>query len=67
MSEPRKDLMRPREINHGQEVKPEGGMAHSLEKKDDGWGGKKPPFPRSELTKKTRSGMALINDHPVKA
>ena len=58
---PRKDVMKVQPIVYGEPVKSEGGMAHSLKDKGDMWGGKKPPLPRSELTKKTRSGMALVN------
>ena len=60
---PRKDVMKAQEIDYSKPAKPEGGMAHSLDKKEDIWGGKKPPLPRSVLnsTKETiRSGMALI-------
>jgi hypothetical protein len=58
---PRKDVMKAQPIDISYRPKPEGGMAHSLSK-DDGWGAKKPPVPRSELNQRTRSGMALIRE-----
>jgi len=58
---PRKDVMKAVKTEVGRIAKPEGGMAHSVDKKEDIWGGKKPPFPRSELSHKSRGGMALIN------
>lgn len=61
MPRPRKDKMKPQAIDYGVKTRPEGGMAHSAVKEDT-WGAKKPPFPRSVLnqTKETiRSGMAL--------
>ena len=63
MARPRKDLMKPKPIVIGEQVKSEGGLAHSLDKKnEEAWGGKKPPYPRSELNRtkaSVRSGMAL--------
>jgi hypothetical protein len=63
MARPRKDVMKPQPMSYGEPVKPEGGMAHSVENKGDMWGGKKPPLPRSALnsTQHTmRSGMMLV-------
>ena len=57
---PRVDLMKAKPIKLGEPVKSVGGMAHSLENKGDMWGGKKPPYPRSELTKQPHGGMTLI-------
>lgn len=59
MAKPRKDIMKPQPIDYSQPAKSEGGMAHSISKPGDIWGGKKPPLPRSELKERTRSGMAL--------
>lgn len=59
------DVMKPQEIDFSQPVRAKGGMAHSLDKKEDNWGGKVPPFPRSELNKtkeSVRSGLALIRE-----
>lgn len=61
----RKDPMKPQERDYSKPSKPEGGMAHSENKKEDIWGGKKPPYPRSEIYKNkhsVRSGMALIKE-----
>jgi len=63
MARPRKDVMKAQEIDHSHPVKSEGGMAHSVSNNEDMWGGKKPPFPRSEINKtkhSIRSGMGLI-------
>ena len=56
---PQKDVMKAQPIKLGEPVKSVGGMAHSLENKGDMWGGKKPPYPRSELTKQPHGGMTL--------
>jgi hypothetical protein len=60
MAKPRKDIMKPQAIDYSETVKSEGGMAHSISKSGDIWGGKKPPLPRSEFKPKTRSGMAIL-------
>lgn len=68
MKKPRKDLMKPKEIDHSQAPEVEGGMAHSLKKQGNAWGeGKLPPFPRSDLRTRTRSGMAFVKQQPSPA
>lgn len=57
---PRKDVMKVQEIDHSVKPKPEGGMGHNFKEHTDAWDGKKPPYPRSALLNKTRSGMAMM-------
>lgn len=53
------DPMKPVAVDLTKPVKTKGGMAHSNSKEESAWGGKIPPVPKSELVKKTRSGMGL--------
>lgn len=61
MARPRKDVMKAQEIVPGRPPKPEGGLAHSEGKTGDMWGGRVPPFPRSEIYKSKDSNRVDMN------